>query len=247
MTVSRRVATLHYLEVFSMRTPVRFLSVAVTAVLACAVTAWSCATPAAAGPSQTAVIHEKGHGSTIPPSRYPSIDTVAGLFPDYRGGRRELLRGRQLSLTSVTCRGVDMASTQPRAGGSAIYNDRRGQSPYFTGGTSAAVGLYDFRKPKRAQAALEEERDTIRGCYGPNFDDYGYGTTYQRLAVPGLADDQFAYRQISHDVNTGNDWFVHVYFRQGRFLGVATLQRDRSAPSATAGFDLARAAVRASS
>ncbi|WP_457189551.1 hypothetical protein [Nocardioides sp. P5_E3] len=180
----------------------------------------------------------------VSPARYPNVEEVARIFAVYRGGRREFLGGRQLSLTSADCQYLDLADTQPRAGRVANYIARRGGDPFFTGGTSVGVALYDFRKPKRAQTALDEQRDTISSCYGPNFDGDGYGNTYRRLAAPNLADDQFAYRQINHDVNTGNDWFNYVYFRQGRFLGIASLQRDRSAPSASAAFDLARAAVR---
>lgn len=198
-------------------------------------------------PSQAVEAGDRSSGPRLSPSRYPSVQAVARIFPDYRGGTRELLGGRQLSLAGADCRTVDVAGTQPRAGGVATYFARGGDDPFFSGDTSVVVALYDFRRPKRAQAALDEERDTVQGCYGPNFDEDGYGATFSSLAAPELADDRFAYRYISHDANTGDDFFVQVYFRRGRFLGAAFLQRDRSAPSAAAAFRLARAAVRSAS
>jgi hypothetical protein len=211
------------------------LLLAVTSVLA--------ATPAGAG--TTDVTARSRPGDALSPSRYPSVTAIARIFPEYRGGERIILGQRQLSVTSSDCQYLDVAATQPRKGRTAGYFGRGGQSTFFNGGTGVSVSLYDFRLPRRAQAALDDQRDTIGNCYGPNIDDDGYGVTYSSLEAPNLADDRFAYRYITHDANVGRDWFVTVWFRQGRFLGEARLQRDRNAPAATAGFALARSANRA--
>jgi hypothetical protein len=218
-----------------MRKP--FQQVVATTLAALAATMATAARPSVAAESQPE--------DALAPSRYPSVAAVARIFPEYRGGERIILGQRQLSVTSSDCQYLDVAATQPRKGRTAGYFGRNGQSTFFTGGTGVSVSLYDFRLPRRAQAALDEQRDTISNCYGPNIDAEGYGVTYSSLEAPSLADDRFAYQYITHDANVGRDWFVTVWFRQGRFLGEARLQRDRNAPAATAGFALARTAIRA--
>ena len=177
-------------------------------------------------------------------SRFPTVNAVARIFPAYRGGGREFFRSTQISTTSDDCVGFVMASVQPRAGKVANYLARGGQSPFFTGGTSVVVTVHDLRRPKLAQAALDEQRADVESCYGRHEED-GYGTTYTALDVPRLAQDQFAYRFITHDPNVGGDWFVSAYAREGRFLVEARLQRDRNAPATRPAFQLARASVRA--
>lgn len=200
-----------------------------------------CSLPAGTG---HAVAVPASAGSDISPSRFPSLRAVARIFPEYRGGMREFIGGRQLSVTADDCLYLDLAATQPRAGRTASYANRRRESPFFAGGTNAVVAVYDFRRPKRAQAALDEERDTIESCYGRH-DDGGYGTTFSPLDAPSLAQDEFSYRRVSRDASTGRDWFIFTYLRERRFLVLNFLQRDRNAPAARQAFRLARASVRA--
>ena len=182
--------------------------------------------------------------SDLSPSRFPTVQAVARIFPEYRGGTREFFGGRQLSVTTDDCLYQDLADTQPRAGSTASYANRRGESPFFAGGTNAVVSVWDFRKPKRAQAALDEHRATIESCYGRHVDG-GFESTLSPLTAPDLAQDQFSYRVVSGDTNVGRDWFVFTYARERRFLVLTFLQRDRSAPGAESAFRLARASIRA--
>jgi hypothetical protein len=182
----------------------------------------------------------------ISTSRYPSVPAVARIFPAYRGGSIDFFPGRQFSTIS-DCVYSDLGSTQPRAGKTASYRAGGGRDAFFSGGTHVVVTLHDFRKPKRAQAALDEHRANVEACYGSNIDADGYGVTYTALAAPDLAQDGFAFRSITHDAYTGRDWFLTTFMRQGRFLVEARLQRDKDAPTTRTGFQLARAAVRAAS
>ena len=181
----------------------------------------------------------------IEPSRFPGVAAVARIFPAYRGGGREFLGGRQASTTTDDCLGYELSGVQPRAGRTAHYYARGGQSPFFSGGTSVVVSVSDYRRPKRAQAALDEQRAAVEACYGRHLDPDGYGVTYTALDVPDLAQDQFAFRYITHDVGVGRDWFISTYAREGRFLLQARVQRDRDAPAVRPAFRLARAGVRA--
>lgn len=188
---------------------------------------------------------EEGRGPTdISPSRFPTVKAVARIFPAYRGGTRELLRSRQLSVIADDCLYQDLAAVQPRAGRTAAYSDRRMESPFFSGGTNAVVAVYDFRKPRRAQAAFDEQREAVESCYGRHVDG-GYKTTFTRLTAPRLAQDEFSYRLVSRDPNTGRDWLLFTYMRERRFLVLNFLQRDRDAPLARSAFRLARASIRA--
>ena len=178
-------------------------------------------------------------------ARFASVAQVARVFSDYRRGDRQVFRSRQLSVTDpADCIGFIVGEVQPRAGGTASYNARDGESPFFKGGTGIHISVHEYATPARAQTSLDEQRTTIEACYGTHMDG-GYGTRWERLAAPDLGQDEFAYRRIAIDARTGRDWFASALVRSGRFLVETNLQRDRNAPAAPPAFHLARISAKA--
>lgn len=174
----------------------------------------------------------------------PTVRQVARVYPAYKGGSRSFLRNRIISDRTADCLYYVNGPGAVR-GTLAVYDDRRGDSPYFYGHVSPVTGIYEFRNIDLATRAFARVQATIRRCEGTNSEGRT-SVTLDEVAVPPMGEQTVAYRERldGYRVNPNDsDFTLRIWARVGRRLVTTSAQRDPGAPAKQPLVKLARIAI----